>query len=229
MADKGRYQMLVGKLIYLSHTRPDIGFSVGMVSRYMNKPTENHLEAIFRILQYLKQNPGGGLFFKKSIEKDVPVFTDADWAGWPANRKSTTGYCTYVWGNIVTWRSKKQLVVARSSAEAEFRPMCQGICEGIWLRRMLNELEISNTSPMTLRCDNKAAIQIVKSPVHHDRTKHVDIDRHFIKEKVEERMLSLAYVPTSHQIADILTNALPRNNFEFLKSKLGMIDIHNPA
>ena len=215
LTDKRRYQRLVGKLIYLSHTRPDIGFSVGMVSRYMNEPMVKHLEAVFRILQYLKQNPGGGLFFKKSADKDVLVFTYADWAGCPANRRSTTGYCTYVWGNIVTWCSKKQSVIARSSAEAEFRAMYQGICEGIWLRRMLNELGISNSSPMTLLCDNKVAIEIAKNPIHHDKMKHVEIDRHFIKEKVEEGILSLTYVPTGHQVVDILTKALSRNSLNF--------------
>ena len=157
------------------------------------------------------------------------MFSDADWAGSLTDRRSTTGYCTFIWGNIVTWRSKKQPVVARSSAEAEFRAMCQGICEGIWLRRMLKELGISISGPMNLLCDNKAAIEISKNLVHHDRTKHVGLDRHFIKERVEDGMLKLTYVPTSHQIADILTNALAENSFESLKSKLGLIDIHNPA
>ena len=102
------------------------------------------------------------------------------------------------------------------------------ICEGIWLRRMLEELKISNTSSMVLRCDNKAAIEIAKNPVHHDRNKHVEINQHFIKEKIEG-ILKLVYIPTSHQTGDILTKALPRIIFESLKSKLGMIDIHNPA
>ena len=130
---------------------------------------------------------------------------------------------------MVTWRSKKQSVVARSSAEAEFRAMCHGICEGIWLRRMLKELRVVNTGPMVLHCDNKATIEIARNPVHHDRTKHVEIDRHFIKEKIEEGALKLDYIPTNRQTADILTKALPRNSFEELKSKLGMVDIHNPA
>ena len=160
LADKGRYQRLVGKLIYLSHTRPDIGYAVGIVSRYMNNPTRKHLEAVFRILQYLKRNPRKGLFFGKNAERGVEIFTDADWAGSISDRRSTTGYCTFVWGNIVTWRSKKQSVVARSSAEAEFRAMCQGICEGIWLKRMLEELKINIMGPMVLRCDNKAAMRL---------------------------------------------------------------------
>lgn len=105
LTDKGRYQRLVGKLIYLSHTRPDISFAVGMVSRYMSQPTEDHQEAVFRILQYLKQNPRQGLFFGKTTNQQVRVFTYADWGGSRTDGRSTTGYCSYVWGNLVTWRS----------------------------------------------------------------------------------------------------------------------------
>ena len=121
--DTGRYQRLVGILIYLAHTRPDIAFSVSVVSQFMHASYKEHLEAVHRILRYLKATPGKGLFFKKTNDKDVAIFTDADWAGSIIDRKSTSGYCTYVWGNLVTWRSKKQGVVARSSAEAEYRAM----------------------------------------------------------------------------------------------------------
>ena len=112
--DTGRYQQLVGKLIYLSHTRPDIGFPVSVVNQFMNKHNEEHLEAVYRILRYLKMTPGKGIFFKKGMNKNIEVYLDADWAGSVTDRRSTTGYCTYVWGNLVTWRSKKlQGVVLR--------------------------------------------------------------------------------------------------------------------
>jgi len=106
----------------------------------------------------------------------VSIFTDADWAGSFTDRGSTSGYCTYVWGNLVTWRSKKQGVVARSSAEAEFRAMAQGICEGLWIRSVLEELKMKIELPLKLYSDNKAAISIAHNPVQHDRTKHIDID-----------------------------------------------------
>ncbi|KAK0577899.1 hypothetical protein LWI29_001989 [Acer saccharum] len=229
LVDTGRYQRLVGKLIYLSHTRPDIGFPVSVISQFMNKPNEEHLEAVYRILRYLKMNPGKGIFFRKGTSKEVEIYSDADWAGSVTDRRSTTGYCTYVWGNLVTWRSKKQSVVARSSAEAEYRALAQSICEGLWLKRLLDELRISTRETMKLFCDNLAAIIIAKNPIHHDRTKHVEIDRHFIKEKVEAGILSLIYTPTHLQVADVLTKALPRIKFEELTSKLGMIDIYYPA
>ena len=200
-----------------------------MVSQFMNNPTKEHMNEVFRILRYLKMTPGKGLYFKRTTKRDIEIFTDADWAGSIIDRRSTSGYCTYVWGNLVTWRSKKQSVVARSSAEAEFRAMAHGMCEGIWLKRVLEELKIPIEGSMKMLCDNQAAINIAKNPVHHDRTKHVEIDRHFIKEKLEEGTVVLIYMPTSLQTADILTKALPRTNFEDLSSKLGMFNIYNPA
>ena len=226
--DKGRYQRLVGRLIYLSHTRPDISFSVSTVSQFMNNPTEEHMEAVYRILRYLKMTPGKGLYFKKNTDRKIEVFTDADWAGSIVDRRSTTGYCTFVWGNLVTRRSKKQSVVARSSAEAEFRAMAHKICEGMWLRRLLRELH-TTTGQINMFCDNQATIKIARNPVHHDRTKHVEIDRHFIKEKLDAGIVNLLYTPTRTQIADVLTKALPRTSFEELSYKLGLINIYLPA
>ncbi|EOY17116.1 Cysteine-rich RLK (RECEPTOR-like protein kinase) 8 [Theobroma cacao] len=202
LVDKGRYQRLVGRLIYLSHTRPDIAFA---------------------------STPGKGLFFKKNELRSVEAFTDADWAGSVEDRRSTSGYCTKVWGNLVTWRCKKQPVVARSSAEAEFRALAQGTCELIWLKRLMEELKVSSMGPMKLYCDNKAATSIAHNPVHHDRTKHVEIDRHFIKEKIEDGVICMTYVPTKQQIADVLTKGLPRPSSEVLVDKLGMTNIYSPA
>jgi hypothetical protein len=227
--DTGRYQRLVGKLIYLSHTRPDIAFSVSVVSQFMHSPFEEHLEAVYRILRYLKANPGKGLFFRKTNERNVSIFTDADWAGSITDRRSTSGYCAYVWGNLVTWRSKKQGVVARSSAEAEFRAMAQGICEGLWIHRVLEELKMKIELPLKLYSDSKAAISIAHNPVQHDRTKHIEIDRHFIKEKLDAGIICLPFVTSSQQTTDILTKSLARPTFEHLISKLGMTDIYAPT
>ncbi|XP_039059421.1 uncharacterized mitochondrial protein AtMg00810-like [Hibiscus syriacus] len=129
--DKGRYQRLVGRLIYLSHTRPDIAFDVSVISQFMHAPREKHLEAAYKILRYLKGTPGKGLHFKKTVNRSVEVYTDANWAGAVNDRRSTSSYYSYVWGNLVTWRSKKQSVVARSSAEVEYRALSHGICKGI--------------------------------------------------------------------------------------------------
>ena len=223
-----QYQRLVGRLIYLAHTSPDIAFAVSLVSQFMHHPYEEHLEAAYQILRYLKSFPGKGLFFKKSDIRTVEAFTDADWAG-PGDRKSTSGYCTYVWGNLVTWRSKKQSVVSRSSAEAEFKSMANGICELLWIKRVLEDLKKEANLPLKLFCDNKAAISISQNPVQHDRTKHIEIDRHFIKEKLDNGIICTPFVTTKEQTADILTKGLFRPVFEFLVSKLGMFDIYAPT
>ena len=227
--EKGRYQRLVGRLIYLSHTRPDIAFAVSLVSQFMHSPCEKHLEAVYRILRYLKGSPGKGLFFGKSEKRDIEVYTDANWAGAIADRRSTSGYCTFLWGNLVSWKSKKQSVVARSSAEAEFRSMAQGVCEELWLKKVMKDLRKEVDLPMKLYCDNKAAISIAQNPVQHDRTKHIEIDRHFIKEKLEEGVICTPFVPSSLQVADVLTKGLLRQPFEIQISKLGMLDIFAPT
>ena len=159
----------MGKLIYLSHTRSDIAFAVSVVSQFMHSPRESHLEAVFRILRYLKSSPGKGLFFSRHDHFRVEAYTDADWAGSITDRRSTSGYCTFVGGNLVTWRSKKQNVVARSSAEAEFRAMDQGICELLWIKSLLKDLKIELTDVMRLYCDNKSAINITHNPIQHDQ------------------------------------------------------------
>ena len=140
--DRRSYQKLVGKLIYLSHTRPDIAYAVGVVSQFMHNPKESHLRAVYQILQYLKGTPGKGILFKKGQNLTLEAYTDADYARSMVDRRSTSGYCTFLGGNLVTWRSKKQNVVARSSAEAEFRAMALGVCELLWLKIILEDLKI---------------------------------------------------------------------------------------
>lgn len=170
---KGSYQRLVGELIYLSHTRPDIAYSVSVVSRHTNNPIEDHLGAVDRILRYLKMTPGRGLLFRKCENRDVEVFTDVSWAGEQTDRRSTTGYCSYVWDNLVTWRSKKQAVVSRSSAEAQYRALALGICEGMWLQRLLRELKMEMRESVKMFSDCQTAISIAKNPIHHDITKRI--------------------------------------------------------
>ncbi|KAG8488956.1 hypothetical protein CXB51_016958 [Gossypium anomalum] len=182
-----------------------------------------------RILRYLKGTPGKGLRFKKDVNRSIEVYTNADWAGVVNDRRSTSGYCSYVWGNLVPWRSKKQSVVARSSAEAEYRALSHGICEGMWLQRLIGELKLSYTKPITLYCDNQAAVSIAHNPVHHNRTKHVEIDRHFITEKINKGEVCVSYLPTRQQVADVLTKSLSRKMFEEIMGKLGLINIYTPA
>ncbi|RVW74376.1 Retrovirus-related Pol polyprotein from transposon TNT 1-94 [Vitis vinifera] len=154
----------------------------------------------YGILRYLKTTLGKGIFFGKNEKRGVEAYTDVDWASSIDDRKSTIGYYTFVWGNLVTW-SKKQNVVPRSSAEAEYRALAQGT----------------------------SVISIAYNPVHHDRTKHVEVDKHFIKERIENGVICMTYVPTTQQIGDILTKGLSKQSFEDLVDKLGMMDIYSPA
>ncbi|PRQ60568.1 putative RNA-directed DNA polymerase [Rosa chinensis] len=227
--NKERYQRLVGKLIYLSHTRPDIAYAVSVVSQFMHAPSEDHMHAVHRILRYLKTNPGKGIMFSKNNHTDIAGYTDADWAGSITDRRSTSGYFTFVGGNLVTWRSKKQKVVARSSAEAEYRGMAHGVCEMLWLRHLMKDLGFKPKHAMNLYCDNKAAIDIAHNPVQHDRTKHVEVDRHFIKEKLESKTINMPHVCTEDQLADILTKAVSGKVFHSSLDKLGMRDIYSPT
>ncbi|BFG20722.1 hypothetical protein CerSpe_069960 [Prunus speciosa] len=227
--DKERYQRLVGRLIYLSHTRPDIAYAVSMVSQFMHQPSEAHMNAVTRIMRYLKAAPAKGLIFSKHTHMDPEGYTDADWAGSITDRRSTSGYFTFVGGNLVTWRSKKQKVVARSSAEAEFRGMAQGVCELLWLRRLLKDLGVKPLKATNLYCDNKSAIEIAHNPVQHDRTKHVEVDRHFIKEKLERGIIKFPFVNSENQLADILTKAVSSKVFHDSLDKLGMRDIFAPT
>lgn len=158
--DKERYQKLVGKLIYLSHSRLDITFAVSVVSQLVLYPSDEHMDAVIRILRYLKSFPRKGLMFSKNNCLNVNGYTYADWAGNVSNRKSTSGYLTFVGGNLVTWKSKKEKVVALSSAEVEFYGMAKGMCELLWLRRQLTEIGFTPSSEMNLFCDNNAAIDI---------------------------------------------------------------------
>ncbi|BBH06529.1 ABC-2 type transporter family protein [Prunus dulcis] len=227
--NKERYQRLVGRLIYLSHTRPDIAYAVSVVSQFMHSPSEDHMNAVLRILRYLKSAPGKGLMFSKHGHLNIDGYSDADWAGNVTDRKSTSGYFTFVGGNLVTWRSKKQNVVALSSAEAEFRGMTKGICELLWLRKLLTELGYKPTSTMNLFCDNKAAIAIAQNPVQHDRTKHVEVDRHFIKQKLEAKVFQFPFVKSEDQLADILTKAISSKAFHNSLDQLGIGDIYAPT
>ena len=131
--------------------------------------------------------------------------------------------------NVKVIDSKKQTVVSRSSAESEFRSMALGICELLWLKIILEDLKVKWEGPIRLYCDNKSAISIAHNPVQHDRTKHVEVDRHFIKEKLDSGLICTPYVPTGGQLADILTKGLPNPTFKNMLDKLGMTDLYQPA
>ncbi|KOM49185.1 hypothetical protein LR48_Vigan08g001200 [Vigna angularis] len=228
-SDPERYRRLVGKLIYLTITRPDLSYPVGVVSQFMQNPHIDHWNAVVRILRYVKGNPGHGLLYENKGSTELEGYCDADWAGCPNDRRSTTGYCVLLGGNLVSWKSKKQSVVARSSAEAEYRSMAIATCELIWIKQLLQELKFCENKPMKLYCDNQAALHIASNPVFHERTKHIEIDCHFIREKLLSKDLITEFVNSNEQFADIFTKSLRGPRIQFICSKLGAYDLYAPA
>ncbi|XP_071727905.1 secreted RxLR effector protein 161-like [Rutidosis leptorrhynchoides] len=222
LADKGRYQRLVEKLIYLAHTRPDIAHAVGVVSQFVHQPQVHHMEAVIRIIQYLKKTADHGVVFEKNGHLEIKIYTDASWAGEKGDRRSTSGFFTLVGGNLVAWRCKKQKVVALSSAELEFRGIAKGVAEALWIKKLLTEIEFPLKETIQIMCDNEAAIAISENPVQHDRTKHDEVDRQFIRKKLDSEFISLPHVSSEDQLADILTKSVNGRLFDVLvKLKIG--------
>ncbi|XP_070672606.1 uncharacterized mitochondrial protein AtMg00810-like [Malus domestica] len=174
------YQRLVDKLIYLTITRPNIAYAVSLVSQFMHAPSMDHMKIVHRVLRYLKGSIGRGIIMRNNNHTRILGYTDADWAGNALDRKSITGFCTFVRGNLVIWKSKKQSVVARSSAEAEYRAMVSTACELIWLKNLLLDLGFPHQQPMSLYCDNQATMHIASNPIFHERTKHIEVDCHYV-------------------------------------------------
>ena len=232
-SDPGYYRKIVGKLIYLTVTRPDISFAVSVVSQHMSSPQQSHWTAVCRILRYVKGGPGKGITYYRPITPvtslDLTGYADADWAGSTQDRRSTSGYCTFLGNHLITWKSKKQNVVARSSSEAEYRAMAHACCELQWVQSILSELKLSVRSPTTLKCDNQSAIHIAKNPVFHERTKHIEVDCHFIRDLIRSGKIVTPHVRSEDQLADILTKPLGPSIFQNLCNKLGIHNVYTPA
>jgi hypothetical protein len=226
--DATEYRGLVGCLRYLVHTRPDIAFVVGYVSRFMEFPTTEHYNAVKRILRYIAGTIDFGCHYWRG-RKELRLLgdNDADMGGDVDTRKSTTGAVFYLRSSLVTWQSQKQKVVALSSYEAEYITGTTVACQGVWLARLLAELKCEQCTTFILKMDSQSAIALSKNPVFHDRSKHIDIRFHFIRECIGDGKLDIEHVCTEEQIADILTKPLACERFCELRKKLGVVRISN--
>jgi len=222
--DPSLYRSLVGAFQYLTITRPDIAHVVSAVSQFMHKPSISHFQAVKRILRYVKGTLCFDLSFTPSSFRELLTYSDVDWARCPDTHRSISGYAIYFGGALVSWSSKKQPTVSRSSCESEYRALAHTATEDKWLRHLLQDLHVSSPSPLVLLCDNQSSIFLVVNPVSHKRSKHIDLDYHFMRELVTSGVLTIHYVPTHLQIADIFTKSLDHPAFIFFRSKLRISD-----
>jgi hypothetical protein len=224
LEDATMYRQLVGSLIYLTLSRPDISHAVGVLSRYMQNPKKPHLEAVRRVLRYVKGTLNEDILYKKNGDCRLVGFCDADYAGDHDTRRSTTGYVFMLRWGAIAWCSKRQPTVSLSTTEAEYRATAMAAQESTWLIRLLKDLRQSTKAAVTLYCDNQSAIRLAENPVFHARIKHVEVHYHFIREKVLQEEIELKHVNTKDQVADLFTKSLSNNKSEDFCRQLGMIN-----
>lgn len=217
------YRSLVGSLMYLTATRPDLTFSVSILSRFMESPKRIHWEAGKRVLRYLCGTLTEGILYRKVGDSSLVGYCDSDWGGSVDDCKSTSGYVFSIGSGAISWATKKQSVVALSTAESEYISLALASCQALWIRWILEELKHHQGKGTTLFCDNSSAISLTKNPVFHGKSKHIRIKYHFIRDLVKDGDIVVKFCKTQDQLADIFTKALKCGIFNKLKKKLGMI------
>ena len=200
-----RYRSIVGGLQYLTLTRPNIAFAVNKVCQYLHCPTTTHMTAVKRILRYISGSLDFGLKFVRSTSLLVTAFSDADWAGCSDDRKSTGGFAVFLGENLISWHAKKQATVSRSSTEAEYKALANATAEVIWVQSLLDELGVYQSKVPILWCDNIGATYLSANPVFHARTKHIEVDYHFVRERVAQKKLDIRIISSQDQVADGFT------------------------
>ncbi|KAK9057120.1 hypothetical protein SSX86_024487 [Deinandra increscens subsp. villosa] len=222
--DATPYRRLVGSLQYLAFTRPDISFAINKLSQFMHASRQSHLQAIKRVLRYLKGSIHHGLFLRRHSPLKLSAFSDSDWGGVHDAGRSTTAYVLYLGTNVISWKSARQKSVSRSSTEAEYKALANATAELLWVKNLLHELGISITTSPTLFCDNTGATYLCANPVYHSRMKHVALDYHFVRELITAGQLRVFHVNSHDQLADMLTKPLSRALFLRNRSKIGVSD-----
>ncbi|KAK8935339.1 hypothetical protein KSP39_PZI014001 [Platanthera zijinensis] len=223
-ADEEEYRSLIGSLIYLTNSRPDIENAVNVLARYVSNPSKTHFGAAKRILRYLKGTSTYGILLKHEENTKLIGYCDSDWAGSLDDRRSTSGHVFFLGSSPISWSSRKQHTIALSTTEAEFMALNTAACEAIWLARLKKNLTGGEEDEVKLMCDNTSALALAKNPVFHARSKHIEIRFHFIREAVEKKLIHLEHCPTETQKADILTKPLHRKHFVEMRDMLGVID-----
>ena len=224
--DPSGYRRLIGILLYLTLTMPDLAYSVWVLNQFLAKLAVSHHQAIIRILRYLKATPGQGLFFPSFSDFQLKGFSDSDWAGGVDTRRSFTGFAIFLGNSMISWKSKKQVTISLSSAEAEYQALATTTCEIQWLLYALQDLDIKHSQSALLYTDNKSTMSIATNPVQHERTKHIQIDCHLIHEKLQQHVIKLFHIPSRLQLTDIFTKPLSSLPFHHTLRKMNIIYIH---
>ena len=224
LADPTRYRHLVGSLVYLGITRPDISYAVHILSQFVSAPTQLHYSHLLRVLRYLRGTVPRRLFFPRSSSLQLQAYCDATWASDHTDRRSLSAYCVFLGSSLIAWKTKKQTAVSRSSAEAELRAMASVTAEITWLRWLLQDFGVSTDAPTPLLSDSTGALSIARDPVKHELTKHIGVDASYMRSQVQERTVLLQYVPSELQLADFLTKAQTWSQHSFFLSKLSVQD-----
>lgn len=214
------YRKLVGALQYLTFTRPNITYAVQQVCLYMHDPREQNLHALKRIIRYIQGTKSHGQQLFRSKIDTLTAYSNADWAGCSDTRCSFSGYCVYLGDNLVSWSSKRQQTVSRTSAEAEYKGVANTVSEMCWIRNLLLELHCPIKTATLVFCDNISLVYMSKNPIQHQRTKHIEIDVHFVREKVKLGQVKVLHVPSSLQYAKIFTKGLSTKLFREFRSSL---------
>ena len=219
------FKRLVGSLMYLTATRPDIMQGVSLISRFMETPKDTHWSVGKRILRYIAGTRDYGIMYASTEKKELIGYTDSDFAGSLDDRKSTSGYVFHLGSGVIAWASKKQPIVTLSSAEAEYVAATSAACQAVWLRRVLDGLKQKQQGSTAIYCDNTSAIALSKNSVFHQKSKHIDTRYHFIRELVSNGEVHLKPCKSSDQLADIFTKPLAIDVFEFHKRNLGVVSL----
>ncbi|XP_057975461.1 uncharacterized mitochondrial protein AtMg00810-like [Malania oleifera] len=227
LADPASFRRLIGRFLYLTITRPDIAFSVQALSQFMANPSTLHLRAAERVLRYIKSTPGQGIFMSANSSLHLKAYSDSNWGGCLDTRRSVTGFTVSLGDSLISWKSKKQPTISRSSAESEYRALATTTCEIQWLLYLLADLHISHPQAALLYTDSKPASEIASNLVHHERTKHIQLDCHLVREKLQAGLINIIHIPSKHQLTDILTKPFGSIHFHHLIHKMGMINIHS--
>ncbi|KAD4586296.1 hypothetical protein E3N88_23897 [Mikania micrantha] len=227
--DSTEYRRLIGSLRYLLHTRPDLSYPVGVLSRYMEKPKISHYQAMKQVLRYVKGTSEYGLRYETGGDGRLIGYSDSSHASDLDDRKGTTGMVFYLGSNLITWVSQKQQTVALSSCEAEFMAATAAATQALWLRNLISDLLGEKPQQVVLLVDNESALSLMKNPVFHGRSKHIDTKYHFIRECVERNQICVKHVSGELQKADIMTKALPRYKFESMRKMIGVEDFEGES